>query len=316
MVLADPTSVWCMAQDCHDRHVLYAGSIHNSHAGSARGKGSLARSDDGGRSWHDITPRNARDEEVWAIAAAPDLGGQLFVGTSHARIFRSDNEGGVFHECSSFLKLPGRERWTFPAPPHIPHVRAIAFDPGEPDTVFVGVEEGGVFRSRDRGESFEPANHNIHPDIHCVVVDPRDSSRIYATTARGLYVSPNAGASWHYAKGLDRTYTIPLLVQSGGLIYTAAAAGPPPTWIGTGGADALMYCSSDRGNNFRRLGGAEGSIHATRGMVMRLLEDSGNALLGVLSDGTIIRLSEQEQTVAVIAEKLPPSYDLVLLPSD
>src|SRR5207244_9555205 len=98
MVLADPASVWCMGQDCEDPNLLYAGSIQNLQAGSARGKGSLARSADGGRSWHDITPRNARDEEVWAIAAAPDVSGQLFVGTSHARIFRSDGGGRAFHE--------------------------------------------------------------------------------------------------------------------------------------------------------------------------------------------------------------------------
>src|SRR5215472_13283355 len=64
MVLADPVSVWCMAQDCEQPDILYAGSIHNLQAGSARGKGSLARSLDGGRTWHDITPRNAHDEEV------------------------------------------------------------------------------------------------------------------------------------------------------------------------------------------------------------------------------------------------------------
>src|ERR1051326_2779724 len=76
MVLADPPSVWCLGRDCQDPQLLYAGSVHNSQAGSARGKGSLARSSDGGRTWNDITPRNARDEEVWAIATAPDVSRQ------------------------------------------------------------------------------------------------------------------------------------------------------------------------------------------------------------------------------------------------
>jgi photosystem II stability/assembly factor-like uncharacterized protein len=306
-----------MGQDCADPNLVYAGSIHNSQAGSARGKGSLARSTDGGRSWHDITPRNARDEEVWAIAAAPDVSGQLFVGTSHARIFRSDDGGRVFHECSAFLKLPGRDRWSFPRPPHVPHLRSIAFDPRQPDTLYVGVEEGGIFRSRDRGENFEPANHNIYPDIHCVAVDPDDSQRLYATTGHGLYLSANAGASWRYIKGLSRSYTIPLLVRrgDGGSIYTAAAAGPPPTWpAGPSGADALMFRSTDRGESFRPIAAGDGSTQASRGMVMRLLEDTSGMLLGVLSDGTVMRLSEDEESIAVIAEKLPPAYDLVALP--
>ena len=85
MVLADPASVWCMAQDCDEPDTLYAGSIHNTQAGSARGKASLARSGDGGRSWQDITPRNARDDEVWALAAAPTSAGR----------------------CSSVFRMPG-----------------------------------------------------------------------------------------------------------------------------------------------------------------------------------------------------------------
>jgi photosystem II stability/assembly factor-like uncharacterized protein len=318
MVLADPPSVWCMAQDCDEPEMLYAGCIHNLQAGSARGKGSLARSDDGGRSWQDITPRNARDEEVWALAAAPDVNGQLFVGTSHARIFRSDDAGHSFHECSSFLKLPGRERWSFPPPPHIPHVRSIAFDPNNPDTIYVGVEDGGIFRSRDRGESFEPANHNIYPDIHCVMVDPDDSRRLYATTGRGFYISPDAGASWRLAKGLSRSYTIPILVQRGrnAAVYTAAAAGPPPTWsMGPIGADALIYRSNDRGESFHLLTAGDGSTHATRGMVMRLQDISG-VVLGALSDGSLLRINDGGENVAIIAEKLPPAYDFVALPDD
>jgi hypothetical protein len=319
MVLADPASVWCMAQDCEKPDTLYAGSIHNIQAGSARGKGSLARSNDGGRSWQDITPRNGRDEEVWALATAPDINGQVFVGTSHARIFRSDDGGRSFHECGSFLKLPGRERWSFPPPPHIPHVRSIAFDPRRPDTIYVGVEEGGIFRSRDRGETFEPANHNIYPDVHCVMVDPDDSQRLYATTGRGLYVSPNAGASWRFVKGLSRSYTIPILVRGGrdAAVYIAAAAGPPPIWsMGPVGADALMFRSSDRGESFSPLAAGDGSTHATRGMVMRLREDSSGALLGALSDGSLLRIGDCEENIAMIAEKLPPAYDFVALPNN
>jgi len=319
MVLADPASVWCMTQDCEEPETIYAGSIHNIHAGSARGKGSLARSNDAGRSWQDVTPRYARDEEVWALAAAPDIRGQVFVGTSHARIFRSDDAGHSFHECSSFLKLPGRERWSFPPPPHIPHVRSIAFDHREPDTIYIGVEEGGIFRSRDRGESFEPANQNIYPDIHSVMIDPDDSQRVYATTGRGLYISPDAGASWRFVKGLSRSYTIPILVGQSrdAAVYTAAAAGPPPTWsMGPVGADALMFRSSDRGESFRPLAAGDGSTHAMRGMVMSLQEDSSGVLLAALSDGSLLRIDDSEENIAIIAEKLPPAYDFVVLPNN
>lgn len=319
MVLADPPSVWCMAQDGADPGLLYAGSVHNPQAGSARGRGSIARSTDGGRTWSDITAGVMRDEEVWTIATLPDAPGELFVGTSHARILRSEDAGRTFRECTAFLKLPGRERWSFPPAPHIPHVRSISFDPHNSDTLYAGVEEGGVYRSHDHGASFEPLNQGVYSDIHCVAVDTEDAQRLYTTTGRGFYVSNNGGASWTYVGGMSRSYTVPILVRSGlhAAIYTAAAAGPPPLWsMGALGADALLFRSDDRGHSFRPIAAGDGSTHATRGMVMRLMAGPGNdgELFGVRSDGAVIRIDEHDETVTTIAEKLPPAYDLVVLP--
>ena len=212
MALADPSSVWCMAQDSSDPNLLYAGSISNSQAGSARGRGSLARSSDGGRTWHDITPGSIRDEEIWSIATPADGAGEVFIGTSHARILRSLDGGHLFRECAAFLKIPGRERWGFPPPPHIPHVRSIAFDHANPLIIYVGVEEGGVYRSPDRGRSFEPLDRGVYSDIHCVAADPGDPREAVRHDRQGLYVSSDAGASWNYVKGLSRSYTVPLLI--------------------------------------------------------------------------------------------------------
>src|SRR5271155_1037665 len=117
MVLADPSSIWCMAQDSLDPGLLYAGATELASMGSTRGKGSLARSTDGGKSWTDITPGLARDEDVWALATPPDVRGEVFVGTSHARLFRSRDSGRGFVECKKFLDVPGRDKWTFPPPP-------------------------------------------------------------------------------------------------------------------------------------------------------------------------------------------------------
>jgi len=66
MVLADPSAIWCMAQDAADPTLIYAGSTEY-----VRGKGTLARSTDAGRTWTDVTPPLAREEEVWSIAASP-----------------------------------------------------------------------------------------------------------------------------------------------------------------------------------------------------------------------------------------------------
>jgi hypothetical protein len=97
-------------------------------------------------------------------------------------------------------------------------------------------------------------------------------------------------------------------------IYTAAAAGPPPTWsISTVGAGAMMFRSSDRGESFRPLAAGGRFVQPTRGMVMRLRQDSSGALLGALSDGSLFRISDGTEDIASIAERLPPTYDFVAL---
>jgi len=313
MALAEPSAIWCMAQDAGDPNVIYAGA--NGFMASGRGRGALARSRDGGRNWTDITSNLGTDEDVWALGTPPGLPGEVFVGTSHARIFRSSDQGGRFQECAGFNKIPGRDRWTFPPPPHVPHVRSISFDPNQNATLYVGVEEGGVFRSRDLGYSFEPLNRGIYTDIHIVIVDPSDSRRLYATTGDGFYLSQDADASWrHITAGLDRRYTVPLLVNGDGqrAIYTAAAAGPPPSWSRPSGADARFFRSDDHGQSFRPIETEGGGM---RSMVMRLRDDPATSgdFFGVLNGGGLIRSSGAGERVTAIADKLPPAYDLAVI---
>ncbi len=315
MVLADPSSIWCMAQDCRDPGLIYAGATGFASMGSARGRGSLARSRDGGKTWTDITPSLARDEDVWAAATPPDSPDQLFIGTSHARLFRSTDAGRSFVECKRFLEVPGRDKWTFPPPPHIPHVRSIVFDRANPATMYIGVEEGGVIRSRDSGESFEVLNRGLYCDVHTIAIDPADSRRLYATTGGGFYLSEDSGGSWRrVTQGFNRSYTIPILVDSEQteVVYTAAAAGPPPMWMAGGGADALMFRSGDRGNSFEPISDPGGPA---RGMMMRFARDPGDPsrFFGVRSDGSVIAARNRGASVSQIAEKLPPAYDLVAL---
>jgi photosystem II stability/assembly factor-like uncharacterized protein len=314
MVLADPSPVWCMAQDCADPACIYAASNDVI----AHGHAIFARSLDSGRTWVEITPLNAREEEIWAMTASPEVSGQVFIGTSHGRLLRSDDRGRSFVELTAFLKVPGRDRWSFPPPPHIPHVRSIAFDPMNPGTMYVGVEEGGVFRTRDAGQSFESRNHGLYDDVHTVAIDPTDSRRLYATTGRGFYVSHNAGSSWrHVTAGFNRTYTVPLMVigNERPAIFTAAAAAPPPMWrVGARGADSVMFRSDDGGESFNAIERGAG-VH--RGMLMRFrtAPGDGDNFFGVSDDGTVTHgFANGESTLVTVAEKLPPAYDLAIVP--
>ncbi|HUN56757.1 MAG TPA: hypothetical protein VMU41_01460 [Candidatus Binataceae bacterium] len=317
LISADPPSVWCLARDCYDPRVIFAGSVQNAQAGSARGKGSLARSGDGGRTWQDITPASIRDEEVWAMAASIHRTGELIIGTSHARVLRSVDTGRSFQECGAFLKISGRDRWSLPISPYAPRVRSLAFDPTDPETFYVGVEEGGLFRSADGGASFKPLNHGLPDDVHCVAADPSDRTRLYVATGRGLYVSADRGASWSRAKGLSRHYAVTLFADrhDSGSLYLAAAAGPPPQWsVGSRGADAMLFRSSDHGSSFVPFG-VNGDAGPSRAMLMRLAagREGEGVMYGAFNDGSIVRINERQASIRTIAEKLPPAYDLITL---
>src|ERR1700676_2867455 len=101
MVLADPSPVWFMAQDCEDPGYIYPASNDIV----AHGRTVFARSADGGRTWVEMAPQSAREEEIWAMAAAPNVPGQVFIGTSHGRLLRSDDRGRTFIELTAFLKM-------------------------------------------------------------------------------------------------------------------------------------------------------------------------------------------------------------------
>jgi hypothetical protein len=149
--------------------------------------------------------------------------------------------------------------------------------------------------------------------VHSLAVDPSDSRRLYATTGRGFYRFESKGASWKFAgSGVSRPYVVPLLVDAGGIIYTAGAAGPPPSWMAQG-ADAMFFVSGDGGHSFTPMPGADG---IGRGMVMALLqsEQCRDDLFAVTTDGKLLRLRPREGEIAELTSNLPPAYAMAALP--
>ncbi len=154
-----------------------------------------------------------------------------------------------------------------------------------------------------------------------MAVDREDPRRLYATTGAGFHLSEDGGASWRrVTAGFDRTYTVPLVIVDDGAqstLYTAAASGPPPSWpVAARGAASAMFRSVDHGRTFepaeqRRFG-------PERGMPLRFREmpGGGTEFFGVSTSGTVFRwaVSQGRYASVALAEKLPPAYDLVVLP--
>jgi len=73
----------------------------------------------------------------------------------------------------------------------------LAVDPHNPDTIFVGSNGEGVFKSSDGGAHWTEASFGLRAaNAGGVVIDPQNSATLYATTPTRIYKSPDSGTSW------------------------------------------------------------------------------------------------------------------------
>jgi hypothetical protein len=162
----------CLAVDSHRPERVYCGTF---------GEG-LWVSDDAGDTWH-RSGKGIPESKMMAVAVSPlELSGGygvVWVGTEPSRMFRSEDAGVTWAERSSLQDLPSKPLWYFPPRPYTHHVRWIQLDPHDANTLFVGIHEGGVMRSTDKGLSFEDHNPNAEFDPHGVAMHLLAPGRLY-----------------------------------------------------------------------------------------------------------------------------------------
>lgn len=222
-----------------------------------------------------------------------------YAGTEPADVLISEDSGATWADTSSFQAIPGRQDWTFPGPPHIPHTLSIDFAPSPKanheaaaeDVVLAGIEVGGCLVSASDG-LWETRHGSIvantsRPqlciDVHQVRPDPFNPNRWFATCGAtpqvsgegGTFVTEDQGASWRrifdggpgqqqakdFAKG--QGYAIGLALnpyRQGELIVTA---GDRPPGIGV-----HVHHSRDGGNTLQDITEdvyGKGGLQACRG---------------------------------------------------
>lgn len=217
-------------------------------------------SSDGGRTWEECSS-GLISEHVYTVAAR-DRNGQvvLFAGTEPAAFHRSDDLGKTWRELPALRHLPGREKWTFPGPPHVAHLKNLAFDPRDPAVIYAGVEQGALLKSTDEGhtwreiESYASADDEYYRDIHRIALDPANPDVIYLATGIGAYRSDDAGETWvRLTRPGDRIgYPDGLVIDPwDGTVFMAGAAAAPPAWNGM--ANATVMRSRDRGHTWEEI---------------------------------------------------------------
>lgn|GEM_PF-3904691 len=115
----------------------------------------------------------------------------------------------------------------------------------------------------------------------------------------------------HIENGIANRYTVPLLVADGpaSVIYTAAAATPPPSWP-LNGAQTRLFASTDHCHSFENVTPAD---LPARPMMMQLVGSGQGRLLGLYNDGTVVNIEPAAGRSSIIASDLPLAYDLLTL---
>ncbi|MBW4634934.1 MAG: glycoside hydrolase [Iphinoe sp. HA4291-MV1] len=173
--------------------------------------------------WH----RNSNGE--WhKVASINDLqlncilpyNGAVLVGTSGACLIRIAD--GSTNRINCFETVEGRDEWYTPwgGPPD---VRSMAV--GQSGELYVNVHVGGILRSDDQGQSWQPTI-DFHADVHEVRTVPGRPDLVLAATAQGLAISKDRGNSWSFDRtNLHAAYARAVAV-CGETILMTASTGP------------------------------------------------------------------------------------------
>ena len=109
---------------------------------------------DGGTVWAERDDGVTR-RDIYTLAAVNRKGRVvIYAGTEPASLFRSVDDRQEWQELPAVRQVPGTERWTFPVPPHLAHIKMLAFDPRDPDTFFAAIEQGALLKTADGGQTW------------------------------------------------------------------------------------------------------------------------------------------------------------------
>lgn len=242
----------------------------SSHWGPA-----LSYSDDLGRSW--VEPEQAPIAfpestgtalaRVWQVQPGPASQPEVvYAGVEPAALFRSEDSGASFSLVEGLWDHPQRPEWNpgfggLCLHTVIPH-------PTDTNRVHIAISSGGVYRTADGGDSWEPANRGIqsywmpedqrYPEfgqcVHKVSVHPDRPDRMYAQNHFGVYRSDDAADSWQSVDAeLPDNFGFPVVVHPRRpdtlYVFPLVADGER---MPAGGA-CRIYRSDDAGDSWRAL---------------------------------------------------------------
>jgi photosystem II stability/assembly factor-like uncharacterized protein len=160
--------------------------------------------------WHQIERGPAYPEggdrklnQIWTMHCGPD---RHYAGVDTAGLFASDDDGESWQPVSALNDHRTRPSW-FPGAGGL-CAHSVLVDPARPERLWVGISAVGVWRSDDRGKSWQAKNDGVrnmaedkeHPEIgfcvHGLALDPTEPNRLYRQDHSGMYRSRDGGDTW------------------------------------------------------------------------------------------------------------------------
>lgn len=179
--------------------------------------------------------------------------------------------GGAYRWDEKTSQWKQMLNWVGPENANLIGVDGIALDPGKPDRVYLALgrridDEGGIFRSDDRGEtwtklfdmSFEGNGREARWIGECIAVDPVNSRVIYVGTRKnGLWHSSDDGKTWTKVQRVPDGFTgnNPTGVRSIAFDPAEKINGRSST-IYAGVPRSGIYVSNDGGATFNQMNGS------------------------------------------------------------
>lgn len=87
--------------------------------------------------------------------------------------------------------------------------RCLGVDPEDPNVVYVGTSDEGLFKSSDGGRSWDRLAGVAHPRVTAVALSPVDGALYAGTEPSSLFVSRDGGGSWQELEGLKNLPSAP-----------------------------------------------------------------------------------------------------------
>jgi len=164
--------------DPHHRNILFVGDRDTG----------IWRSKDFGRSWVNVYETSG----AFAVTVDPTDSRIVYCATSFLGVLKSTDGGTSWEQKSSGLPQDD------PADPEsywrTSRAAGVQVNPDSHRTLYVAIEGGGVYRSRNGGETWTPVNLGLGDfDVRGLLLDPVDPRILYVSTFTSVWKTTTGG---------------------------------------------------------------------------------------------------------------------------